>query len=164
MQSVIHPRDRQGENRPYDGEKPDHISNRPLGHEATKDKHAYQCHDAADERQHREKLLIEFEIVDHPPRGARTRPRNGAQRKHYCGSTDQRQPFIRFQLLHEPRHQEQHDRHGAGKHNLFPVWKASETDRQREGHEGHAPAEDPPIGFRRFRLRIAHIHHLSRLL
>ncbi len=139
-------------------EKPDDIGDRPFGHETAKDEHAHQGQCAADQREDGEKLLIEFQMVDHPPGRPWPGPRNGAEDEDHDRRPDQGELFVRLQLSHQPRHQEQDDGHRTGKDNLLAIGETAESDREREQDKGEAPAKNPPIGLRRFMRVVAHIH------
>jgi hypothetical protein len=106
-------------------------------------------------------MLIELELIDHPPGDARARSGRGPEGEDDDGSADERRPRLGTELARQSLDEKAEDGEGAYKHDLLVVGQIAETHDEREHHEQQAAAEDPPVGFGRInvlqdqRLRLA---------
>src|SRR4051794_39671220 len=120
-----------------------------LCHEAPENEHARERERARSEIEHAEKLLIESEYVDRPPREAGAGRGNRAQNENDDRRADQRFARLRIEDACESRDEKRYDREGTDEYDLLVVREVAKADGERENDESDAAAEDPPIGRRR---------------
>ena len=86
----------------------------------SKKHHSDERQARGNQRQHRQKLLVESKLVDLEPRRPCTRKRNGAEHEDYQRGSNQCPCLGARQLLNDLVDQHRDNHHRAGEHDFLP--------------------------------------------
>ncbi len=101
MQAVVHADDGHRQHKGGDRERAHDVGDRTLGHKTAEDEHAGERQARADQREYRQELLVETELIDHPPSDAGAGGGNSAKDEDDDGRADERGARVGLELARQ---------------------------------------------------------------